>query len=287
MNYRHAFHAGNFADVLKHVVLSRILVHLRDKPGAFRVIDTHAGAGRYDLSSNEAIRGGEWQDGIGRLIDAPLPKPAAELLAPYLDAIRALNPSGQLRSYPGSPVLAQHFLRGQDRLIACELEPQAARSLRRVLGGDDRAKAIEIDGWTGLSAYIPPVERRGVVLVDPPFEQQGDYARLAGVLDIARRKWASGTYLLWYPIKGRPEPDTLAKRIRRLAVPKVMRVELTVAPLSDPTRLNGCGLILLNPPWLLEAELTRLLPVLAGLLVRSGKSTWRLDWLTPETAAAR
>lgn len=287
MNYRHAFHAGNFADVLKHVVLSRILVHLRDKPGAFRVIDTHAGAGRYDLSSNEAIRGGEWQDGIGRLIDAPLPKPAAELLAPYLDAIRALNPSGQLRSYPGSPVLAQHFLRGQDRLIACELEPQAARSLRRVLGGDDRAKAIEIDGWTGLSAYIPPVERRGVVLVDPPFEQQGDYARLAGVLDIARRKWASGTYLLWYPIKGRPEPDTLAKRIRRLAVPKVMRAELTVAPLSDPTRLNGCGLILLNPPWLLEAELTRLLPVLAGLLVRSGKSTWRLDWLTPETAAAR
>lgn len=287
MNYRHAFHAGNFADVLKHVVLSRILVHLRDKPGAFRVIDTHAGAGRYDLSSNEAIRGGEWQDGIGRLIDAPLPKPAAELLAPYLDAIRALNPSGQLRSYPGSPVLAQHFLRRQDRLIACELEPQAARSLRRVLGGDDRAKAIEIDGWTGLSAYIPPVERRGVVLVDPPFEQQGDYARLAGVLDIARRKWASGTYLLWYPIKGRPEPDTLAKRIRRLAVPKVMRAELTVAPLSDPTRLNGCGLILLNPPWLLEAELTRLLPVLAGLLVRSGKSTWRLDWLTPETAAAR
>lgn len=287
MNYRHAFHAGNFADVLKHVVLSRILVHLRDKPGAFRVIDTHAGAGRYDLSSNEAIRGGEWQDGIGRLIDAPLPKPAAELLAPYLDVIRALNPSGQLRSYPGSPVLAQHFLRRQDRLIACELEPQAARSLRRVLGGDDRAKAIEIDGWTGLSAYIPPVERRGVVLVDPPFEQQGDYARLAGVLDIARRKWASGTYLLWYPIKGRPEPDTLAKRIRRLAVPKVMRAELTVAPLSDPTRLNGCGLILLNPPWLLEAELTRLLPVLAGLLVRSGKSTWRLDWLTPETAAAR
>lgn len=287
MNYRHAFHAGNFADVLKHVVLSRILVHLRDKPGAFRVIDTHAGAGRYDLSSNEAIRGGEWQDGIGRLIDAPLPKPAAELLAPYVDAIRALNPSGQLRSYPGSPVLAQHFLRRQDRLIACELEPQAARSLRRVLGGDDRAKAIEIDGWTGLSAYIPPVERRGVVLVDPPFEQQGDYARLAGVLDIARRKWASGTYLLWYPIKGRPEPDTLAKRIRRLAVPKVMRAELTVAPLSDPTRLNGCGLILLNPPWLLEAELTRLLPVLAGLLVRSGKSTWRLDWLTPETAAAR
>jgi 23S rRNA (adenine2030-N6)-methyltransferase len=287
LNYRHAFHAGNFADVLKHVVLSRVLVHLCEKVGAFRVIDTHAGAGLYDLSSNEATRGGEWQNGIGRLLDASLPKQAAELLAPYLDAIRALNPPGKLRSYPGSPVLAQHFLRKQDRLIACELEPNAASALRRSLRGDDRAKAIEIDGWTGLTAYIPPVERRGVVLIDPPFEEKGDYTRLANALDTARRKWASGAYLLWYPIKGRPEPDALAKRIRRLAIPKVMRVELTVSPLSDPTRLNGCGLIILNPPWKLEAELAGLLPILAGVLGHSGKGTSRLDWLTPEAPATR
>ena len=287
MNYRHAFHAGNFADVLKHVVLSRVLVHLREKAGAFRVIDTHAGAGLYDLTSSEATRGGEWQDGIGRLMDASLPKPAAELLAPYIEAVRALNPSGSLRSYPGSPVLAQHFLRSQDRLIACELEPNAANALRRSLRGDDRAKAIEIDGWTGLTAYIPPVERRGVVLIDPPFEEKGDYTRLANALDTARRKWASGTYLLWYPIKGRPEPDALAKRIRRLAIPKVMRVELTVSPLSDPSRLNGCGLVILNPPWKLEAELAGLLPILAGLLVRSGKPTWHLDWLAAEAPATR
>jgi 23S rRNA (adenine2030-N6)-methyltransferase len=287
LNYRHAFHAGNFADVLKHVVLSRVLVHLREKAGAFRVIDTHAGAGLYDLTSSEATRGGEWQDGIGRLMDASLPKPAAELLAPYIEAVRALNPSGSLRSYPGSPVLAQHFLRSQDRLIACELEPNAANALRRSLRGDERAKAIEIDGWTGLTAYIPPVERRGVVLIDPPFEEKGDYTRLANALDTARRKWASGTYLLWYPIKGRPEPDALAKRIRRLAIPKVMRVELTVSPLSDPSRLNGCGLVILNPPWKLEAELAGLLPILAGLLVRSGKPTWHLDWLAAEAPATR
>jgi 23S rRNA (adenine2030-N6)-methyltransferase len=287
LNYRHAFHAGNFADVLKHVVLSRVLVHLREKAGAFRVIDTHAGAGLYDLTSSEATRGGEWQDGIGRLMDATLPTQAVELLAPYLEAVRALNPSGSLRSYPGSPVLAQHFLRRQDRLIACELEPNAANALRRSLRGDDRAKAIEIDGWTGLTAYIPPVERRGVVLIDPPFEEKGDYTRLAAALDTARRKWASGAYLLWYPIKGRPEPDALAKRIRRLAIPKVMRVELTVSPLSDPSRLNGCGLILLNPPWKLEAELAGLLPILAGLLVRSGKPTWHLDWLAAEAPATR
>jgi 23S rRNA (adenine2030-N6)-methyltransferase len=287
LNYRHAFHAGNFADVIKHVALSRVLVHLREKAGAFRVIDTHAGAGLYDLSSNEATRGGEWQNGIGRLIDASLPKQAAELLAPYLDAIRALNPPGKLRSYPGSPVLAQHFLRRQDRLIACELEPNAASALRRSLRGDERAKAIEIDGWTGLTAYIPPVERRGIVLIDPPFEEKGDYARLANALDTARRKWASGAYMLWYPIKGRPEPDALAKRIRRLAIPKVMRVELTVSPLTDPTRLNGCGLVILNPPWKLQTELAGLLPVLAGVLAHSGKGTSHLDWLTLEAPATR
>jgi 23S rRNA (adenine2030-N6)-methyltransferase len=287
LNYRHAFHAGNFADVLKHVVLTRVLVHLREKPGAFRVIDTHAGAGLYDLTSSEATRGGEWPDGIGRLIDAALPKPVADLLAPYLDAIRALNPGDKLRMYPGSPVLAQSFLRQQDRLIACELEPHAAKALHRSLAGDERTKAIAIDGWTGLTAYIPPVERRGVVLIDPPFEQEGDYTRLASALDTARRKWASGIYMLWYPIKGRPEPDALAKRIRRLAIPKVMRVELTVSPLSDPTGLNGCGLLVLNPPWKLEAELSALLPALATLLGRAGKGTSRLDWLATENAAAR
>jgi 23S rRNA (adenine2030-N6)-methyltransferase len=287
LNYRHAFHAGNFADVFKHIVLSRVLVHLREKPGAFRVIDTHAGAGLYDLSSSEAARGGEWQDGIGRLIEAALPRQVTELLAPYLDAIRAFNPGDRLRSYPGSPVLAQHFLRAQDRLIACELEPYAAKALRRSLAGDERTKAIEIDGWTGLSAYIPPVERRGVVLIDPPFEQEGDYIRLAAALDTARRKWASGTYLLWYPIKGRPEPDALAKRVRRLAIPKVMRAELTVSPLSDPTRLNGCGLIILNPPWTLETELPELLPALATLLGRAGKGASHLSWLTTEDTAAR
>jgi 23S rRNA (adenine2030-N6)-methyltransferase len=287
LNYRHDFHAGNFADVLKHVVLCRVLVHLREKAGAFRVIDTHAGAGLYDLSSSEATRGGEWPDGIGRLIDAALPEPVAGLLAPYLEAIRAFNSGDQLRRYPGSPVLAQHFLRKQDRLIACELEPHAAKALRHSLRGDDQAKAIEIDGWTGLTAYIPPIERRGVVLIDPPFEQAGDYTRLANALDTARSKWASGTYLLWYPIKGRPEPDALAKRIRRLDLPKVMRIELIVSPLSDPSRLNGCGLIVLNPPWKLADELIALLPTLAALLGRAGKGSSRLDWLTTENAAAR
>jgi 23S rRNA (adenine2030-N6)-methyltransferase len=287
VNYRHAFHAGSFADVLKHAVLARILMYLREKPAAFRVIDSHAGAGLYDLASSEATRGAEWPLGIGQLFEAGLPPKVAELLAPYLDAVRALNPSGKLRAYPGSPAVVQALLRRQDRLIACELEPHAAAALRRNLRSDKRAKAIEIDGWTGLTAYIPPVERRGLVLIDPAFEQKGDFVRLAQSLDLAYRKWPTGIYMLWYPIKGRPDPDALAKRVKRLGIPKILRAELTVTPLSDPTRLNGCGLIILNPPWILPAELGLLLPVLADLLGRDRKGTSRLDWLAGETAAVR
>jgi 23S rRNA (adenine2030-N6)-methyltransferase len=286
LNYRHAFHAGSFADVLKHAVLCRVLDYLREKPAAFRVIDTHAGAGRYDLASREAERGGEWRAGIGRLVESALTPRVADLLAPYLQAVRTFNKPGELRSYPGSPVLAQAFLRKQDRLIACELEPQAAKALRRTLRGDERAKAIEIDGWTALSAYVPPVERRGLVLVDPAFEQEDDFGRLANDLLAAHRKWGSGIYMLWYPIKGRPQPDALAKRLTRLRIPKILRAELTVAPFTDPSKLNGSGLILVNPPWTLEAELTVLLPALADILVRDGgdssRRNWRLDWLAGE-----
>ena len=170
MNYRHAFHAGNFADVVKHAVLVRMLVHLRQKPAAFRVIDTHAGAGLYDLGGAEALRSGEWRDGIGRLLAAPIGEQARALLAPYLDALASFNSAGRLASYPGSPALVRAFLRPQDRLIACELEPNAAAALARHLSGDRRSKAVAIDGWTALNAYVPPMERRGLVLIDPPFE---------------------------------------------------------------------------------------------------------------------
>ena len=282
VNYRHAFHAGNFADVFKHAVLCRILHYLRGKPAAFRVIDTHAGAGLYDLSGPEASRGGEWHDGIERLMAAPLAAPVAALLAPYLEVVGALNERGRLTVYPGSPALARAWLRPQDRLIACEIEPQAAAALGRNLRGDVRIKMLAIDGWTALGAYVPPKERRGLVLVDPPFEQDSDFFRLARGFAAAHRKWATGIYELWYPIKTRGEPDALAKSLRRLGTAKILRAELNVAPLSDPTRLNGCGLILVNPPWTLESELSVLLPALAGILGREGKGGFKLDWLTRE-----
>jgi 23S rRNA (adenine2030-N6)-methyltransferase len=286
MNYQHEFHAGNFADVFKHAVFCRILHYLRGKPAAFRVIETHAGAGLYDLANAKAMRGGEWQGGIGKLMDAQIPPNVADLLSPYLDVVRAVNERGELRTYPGSPALARAWLRPQDRLLACELVPAVAAALSRNLRGDTRIKTLPIDGWVALNAYVPPKERRGVVLVDPPYEAEDDFHRLTNGLEAAHRKWATGIYALWYPIKGRREVDTLAKRLRRLALPKVLRAEVLVSPLSDPTRLNGAGMIVVNPPWALESELSMLLPTLAGILGRDGKGSFRVDWLGNQEPSA-
>jgi 23S rRNA (adenine2030-N6)-methyltransferase len=282
MNYRHAFHAGNFADVLKHAVLVRILLHLRAKPAAFRVIDTHAGAGRYDLAGPEATRSLEWREGIERLVAAPLAEPARLLLAPYLDAIAALNKPGNLTCYPGSPALVRAFLRSQDRLLACELEPNAAAALARTLAGDRRSKALAIDGWTALHAYVPPKERRGLVLVDPSFEDAGDFARLGQALEAAQRKWAGGTYLLWYPVKERAGPDALARRLRRSGIAKILRVELSLGGTRADNRLGACGLIVVNPPWTLADELAILLPELAAILSAGSGGAHRVDWVASE-----
>src|SRR5262249_49983279 len=222
MNYRHAFHAGNFADVFKHAVLVRILVHLREKPAAFRVIDTHAGSGVYDLGGTEAGKTLEWRDGIERLRCAKLNDAVAALLASSLDAVAALNPGSALTAYPGSPKLVQSLIRKQDRLIACELEPEAAAALKLALRRDPRAKAIAIDGWTALTAYVPPKERRGLVLIDPPFEQPNEFSSLAQGLTAAHRKWPTGLYLLWYPIKDQAEVATFIRTLSRSGIGKML-----------------------------------------------------------------
>jgi 23S rRNA (adenine2030-N6)-methyltransferase len=276
LNYQHAFHAGNFADVHKHVVLARILSYLKAKPAAFRVIDTHAGAGRYDLRSAEATRGGEWQKGIGRLLGRPLPDALRTLLAPYLDVVQNLNPGGRLRVYPGSPLLALALIRPQDRLIACELEPRAAAVLKGVLR-DRPATVLALDGWTALGAYVPPKERRGVVLVDPPFEDAADFTRLSGDLAAAQRKWPTGIYMLWYPIKERDAPNALARRLRKLEMPGVLRCEITMGPPRADAGLVGSGLIVINPPFKLDADLKVLLPALAEAFAAGAAS--RIDWL--------
>jgi 23S rRNA (adenine2030-N6)-methyltransferase len=287
VNYRHEFHAGNFADVFKHAVLCRILWYLRSKPAAFRVIDTHAGAGLYDLRSDAATRGGEWHSGIERLLSAKLSEAVKQLLAPYLDVIGALNQPGRLTIYPGSPALVRAWLRPQDRLIACELEPKANVALARNLSGDSRIKTLGIDGWIALNAYVPPKERRGLVLIDPPFEADSDFSNLVTGLGAAYRKWATGIYALWYPVKGRREADMLAKRLARLGLRKVLRAEILVEPLGDPVRLNGAGMILVNPPWTLEKELSALLPALIQVFGGAGKPAFRLDWLAAQPGSDR
>jgi 23S rRNA (adenine2030-N6)-methyltransferase len=282
MNYRHAFHAGNFADVVKHAVLARILVHLKTKPAAFRVIDTHAGAGRYDLAGPEAGRTGEWRDGIGRVLSGSLAEETARLLVPYLDVVRSFRRGGELACYPGSPLIVCAHLRQQDRLTACELEPGAARTLARSLAGDDRVKAVTIDGWTALNAYVPPPERRGLVLVDPAFERPDEFAVLLDRVRRAHRKWPTGIYLLWYPIKGRSEPDALARQLGRSGIARILRAELTVDTLDPNGRLAGSGLVVINPPWTLAGELAVILPALAAILAPNGKGAIGLDWIAGE-----
>lgn len=283
MNYRHAFHAGNFADVVKHLILTRILEYLKLKSAAFRVIDTHAGIGRYDLTSDEAQRSPEWKDGIQRLFNKGLPDSAAQLAQPYIDVVRGENRKGNaLVAYPGSPLLVRRLLRAQDRLTAVELHPEDATTLRALFAGDIQTRVIELDGWLALGAHLPPKEKRGLVLVDPPFEEPGEWDRLVSGLVKAHRRWQGGTYALWYPLKERHAADDFAAALRATTIPKILGAELTIRAPETPARLFGTGMIIVNPPYVLEAELTQLLPALAAILADAGKGGWRLDWIRGE-----
>jgi 23S rRNA (adenine2030-N6)-methyltransferase len=241
------------------------------------VIDTHAGAGLYDLAGPDASRTGEWRAGIGRLTGATLASAAHALLAPYLDAVAKLNPGGELRHYPGSPLMALSLMRPQDRLIACELEPGAAAALRSNLQAEKRAKAIAIDGFTALNAYVPPKERRGLVLIDPPFEQPDEFERLGQSLIEAHRKWATGIYVAWYPRKDLSAVKALINQIKRSGIAKALRAELDVG--NDATRLAGTGLLIINPPWRLDDELGLLLPTLAEVLARDQRPKLHIEAL--------
>jgi 23S rRNA (adenine2030-N6)-methyltransferase len=279
MNYRHAFHAGNFADVVKHAVITRILVHLKEKSTPLRVIDTHAGTGLYDLAGPEASRTQEWRGGIARLLSSTLSAPASALLSPYLDAIAVFNASTELRRYPGSPLLTLHLLRRQDRLLACELEPNAAATLEHHLRADKRVKVIAIDGWTALRAYVPPKERRGLVIIDPPYEDKNEFSRAVDEFQSAHRKWPTGIYVLWYPITTRSDPDALARHLRKSGITKTLRAELLIDSPNESAGLTGTGLIIVNPPWLLHDELKVLLPELSSVLARGGNAGFSIDWL--------
>ena len=287
MNYRHAYHAGNFADVVKHAVLVRIVEYLKLKEKAFRVVDTHAGIGLYDLSAEEARKTGEWRDGIGRLLDATLKPEIANLLSPLLGAVHAMNPEGGLRFYPGSPLIVRHLLRKQDRLSAIELHPADAALLRERFAGDFQARVIELDGWLALGAHLPPKEKRGLVLIDPPFEQEGEFDRLVDGLARAHRRWPGGIFALWYPLKDRAAVNRFRTDLVETGIAKILDIRFEVRPPSPEPRLDGTGMIVVNPPYPLEAELRSLLPALKTLLAESPHAKWTVEWLAGETAPGR
>jgi len=283
MNYRHAFHAGGFADVIKHIVLVRVLTYLHEKPAAFRVIDSHAGAGLYDLTGEQAQRGGEWLTGIARILQARFSEATAALLKPYLDVVRAFNPqANMLAAYPGSPLFARALLRPQDRLTACEVEPSARTALIDALRNDQQARVVDLDGWVALPAFVPPNERRGLVLIDPPFEAKDEFARLEKGFLAAFNKWPTGIFLLWYPAKSRRLTDQLARQVARAAAStrpaaKCLRLEFSVAPQTQDAALASCGLLIVNPPWTLQDELKIILPELEKPLGQGGAGRFRLE----------
>jgi 23S rRNA (adenine2030-N6)-methyltransferase len=281
VNYRHGFHAGNFADVFKHALLVRLLVYLTRKEAAFRVIDTHAGEGAYDLSSEEAERTGEWRAGIARLADlSGASAEQAELLAPYLDIVGPFQSGGRPLIYPGSPLIAQKLLRVQDRAIFCELRTDAYEALSARFRRDNRIKTIHLDGYLGASAFTPPKERRGLVLIDPPFEIKNEFRAMLEAFRGAHRKWPTGVYALWHPIKDQREARAFYDALRRSGIARILRLSLMVG--GDSERLRQTGLIIINPPFVFEEEARLLLPFLSQKLAQGPTAGFEIEWVAGE-----
>jgi 23S rRNA (adenine2030-N6)-methyltransferase len=268
LSYRHAFHAGNHADVFKHAVLLWCLAYLKAKPGPFAVLDTHAGPGLYDLKSEEAQRSPEWQDGAGRVFDwadAPL------FFAPYLDALSAANPDGVLETYLGSPKLIRAALRAQDRLIACELHPEEAATLKSRFRHDGQTHIHVRDGWPALTALLPFTQKRGLVLIDPPYEEEGELAKAAIAIGDAIERLPGGIWIWWRPLKHEPALEAADAELRqRLAalrpVPEYLRADLAIAAPEREGKLTASSLLIVNPPYGLDAALRDALPILAKKL---------------------
>lgn len=284
MHYRHSFHAGNFADVFKHGVLALLLGALRKKAGAFCYLESHAGAGLYDLRGADARTTGEWRGGIGRVWRqrAALPE-----LADYFAAVRALNPTlgddaDLLRYYPGSPLIAKALRREQDCLIFMETHPGAYATLQTCFAQQPNVALHAQDGYHGLTACLPPRTARGLVLIDPPFEDAAELAQALAGLRTAQARWPTACHALWYPIKDRAPAQRLHRALLESGLRRILCAELCVLPDDVALRLNGCGLVLINPPWQIDLTLETLLPPLRALLGVEGAGRSRLDWLVPE-----
>ena len=280
MNYRHAYHAGNHADVLKHIVLTRVLEHMKKKDKPFRIIDAHAGAGLYDLSGIEAGKTGEWESGIGKMRGVFTPE-VEMLIAPYRGVIDELNSGGVMSTYPGSPEIAMRLMRAGDSLIANELHRDDAMTLERHVTGDRRVKVTTLDAGICIKSSLPPPERRGVILIDPPYEAKDETERALRMLVHGLRRFAQGVFVLWYPLKAGPIAEVLAAETRMLGVAATLKVEMRVREAFAAGGLAGSGLLILNTPWMLDQDLALIVPALAA---RLGLGNWghaTVEWLVP------
>lgn len=282
MNYRHAYHVGNIGDVLKHAVLSRLIVYFQKKNKAFRLLDTHAGIGRYDLTSEAALKTGEWQNGIAKILDAAMPDEVAGLLSPWLSVLRDLNPDGKLSVYPGSPWLARKLLRPNDRLTLTELHPEDVRTLSDLFAGDHQVKTIHLDGWLALGSFLPPKEKRGLVLIDPAFEALNDFERMTAAVLTGWKKWPSGTYALWYPLKDMKAVTRMHGAFKEAGLRDLLSLELRAGKSGPDTKMFGSGMTLINPPYTLAAEMHCLLPWFSAVLHQGPGSGWAVTQVIEE-----
>jgi len=279
LSYRHSFHAGNHADVLKHTVQSLIIESLKEKEKPFLYLDTHAGAGRYLLSGEHAERTGEYLEGIARIWQREdLP---AEL-APYISAVSHFNRSGQLRYYPGSPLIARQLLRPQDSLQLTELHPSDFPLLRGEFQKDERARVERADGYQQLKSKLPPASRRGLILIDPPYEIKTDYQAVVQGISEGYKRFATGVYALWYPVVLRNQIKRMMNDLEATGIRRILQIELAVRPDSDQRGMTASGMIVINPPWKLEQQMATLLPWLHKALVPAGTGHTTLKWVVPE-----
>lgn len=286
MNYRHAYHAGNHADVLKHIVMLRSFAHLKKKDKPFLFLDAHAGIGLYALWGDEALKTLEWQDGVGRFYD-PAGKPvllapeSEMLLEPWRRAIAAVNAPGQpLSHYPGSPGFALASLRAEDRVLLNELHPQDHEKLAEFGIRDKRVRTSAGDAAIAVKSHLPPPERRGFILIDPPYEKDDEAERAVQMLRDGHRRFATGAFALWYPVTGDGLSDKIAAKAQALGIAKMLKAELLVRAAHPEGGLAGSGLILVNPPWPLADELEILGPALCERLHQTEAARWSLAWLT-------
>lgn len=273
LSYRHAFHAGNFADVLKHVVLGRILAYLAQKDKPLLFLDTHAGAGGYALTGAEARKNREFDTGIGRLWEREDLPPA---VADYVGIVREYNRDGRLLGYPGSPFFARRRLRDGDRLVLCELHPTELERLRKFAHGDRRIKVVAGDGFQECIGQLPPRERRGLILIDPSYEIKTDYRQTVETLARAWRRFETGVFALWYPVIERRRIDRMERELARSGVRRIELFELGIAPDAAGHGMTACGMIVVNPPWTLRDEMAAALPYLAGTLGQEGQGRYRM-----------